>query len=74
MNFTLENRFRLWNDDCGERVEIGDDPDGLELTEIVFVSDDGKRATPINFPEEALPLLIEALSLRLQHLQARKKK
>lgn len=73
MKHTLEHRFRLWNDEFGERVEIGDDPDGLDLTEIVWVSDNGERTTPINFTEEALPLLIEALTLRLQYLQTKKK-
>lgn len=73
MKHSLEHRFHLWNDDRGERVEIGDDPDGLEMTEIVFVTDDGMRGNPINFTEEGLPLLIEALTLRLQHLQSKKK-
>lgn len=63
--YNLENRFRLWDLDCGECIEIGDDPDGLGLTEIVWVSDEGKRAIPINITNEGLPKLIEALQARL---------
>ncbi len=73
MRYSLENRFRIHNDDTGERIEIGDDPDGLDLTEIVFITDDGKRGTNIIFTEEGLPLVIEALQSRWQFLQSRKK-
>jgi hypothetical protein len=65
MRYSLEKRFRIFNDDCGERIEIGDDPDGLDLTEIVWVGDDGKRGTNICFTDEAILLLIEALAARL---------
>lgn len=63
--FTLEERYRLWNDGCSVRVEIGDDPDGLEMTEIVYVDENGERGTPINFTDAELPLLIKALQRRL---------
>lgn len=65
MRYSLDTRYRVWDDECGERIEVGEDPDGLELTEIVWVSDDGKRGTNICFTDEAIPLLIEALTARL---------
>ena len=66
MKYSLECRYRIFNDDTGERIEIGDDPEGLGMTEIVWVDELGKRGTNIVFTEEALPLLIEALNNRLE--------
>lgn len=74
MKYTLENRFRIWCDTTGERIEVGDDPEGLEMTEIVFVDPAGKRGTNIIFTEEALPLMIEALNIRLTYLKQKKSK
>lgn len=66
MKYSLDERFRIWNDDTGERIEVGDDPDGLDLTEIVFVSEEGKRQQNIIFTDEAIPLLMLALQKRLK--------
>lgn len=65
MKYYLDVRYSVWNNDCGERIEVGEDPDGLDLTEIVWVSDDNQRGTNICFTDEAIPLLIEALTARL---------
>ncbi len=66
MKYSMDERFRIWNDDTGERIEVGEDPDGLELTEIVYVSEEGKRHENIIFSDEAIPLLIAALQKRLK--------
>lgn len=69
--FTLENRFRIWDDDNGERIEVGDDPDGLGMTEVVWVSDEGKRGTPINLPTvESIEMMITALQQRLEWVKS----
>lgn len=60
----LENRYIIHILGTGERIEIGDDSDGLELTEIVFYTDDGSRESTLIITDEQLILLIKALQKR----------
>ncbi len=69
MKYSMDERYRIWCDDTGERIEVGDDPDGLDLTEIVFVSEENKRRENIIFTDEAIPLLIAALQKRLNRIK-----
>jgi hypothetical protein len=71
MKYSMEQRFRIFNDDTGERIEVGEDPEGLGMIEIVWVDELGKRGTNIIFTEEALPLLIDALNRRLELMKER---
>lgn len=58
MRCTLEATFTLHDDDSGDSIEIGDDLDGIDMLEIRY-KDRPKEG--INFTEEQVPLLIEAL-------------
>ena len=57
--YTLEEIYRVWNDDTGESVEIDDDSDGLGLAEIRQKTDDGKIANRIRLPKAMLEKLID---------------
>jgi len=61
MKCTLEAQFVIWFDTTGERITVGDDQDGLDMTEIQFVRDDGTKGDAIRFGDEQVPMLIEAL-------------
>lgn len=65
MKYTLENRYKVWNDETGESLEVCPDGDGLDLTEIRSITDDGQIGERVTVTREALPLLIEALQRRL---------
>lgn len=69
--YTLEHRYLIWNDDHGERIEVGEDGDALGLVEIRCVGDDGIIITRITMGPEAVPLLIEALQ-NLQEFLAKR--
>jgi hypothetical protein len=59
--YELEQLFQVWNNQTGERIDIGPDRDGLGLTEIRTYTDDQKPAATITLTPEQLPLVIEAL-------------
>lgn len=69
---SLEMKFQIWDDDHGERIEIGEDPDGLDMMEIRQVDPSGKILARINFDEKVIPLAIEAMQ-RFQAWKAEKK-
>lgn len=71
--YSLEAKFQVWNDAYGDRIEVGDDADGLGLAEIRSVCNDGTRGPSITFPEDAVPLLIEGLQRWLSFRQEQKK-
>ena len=62
---TVETVIRIWFDGNGERIEVGDDRDGLDLNEIRYLDDAGRIAHAIVFPDAALPHVIAALQGRL---------
>lgn len=59
-----ETVYQIWSRVSGERFEVGDDPDGLGLTEIRWVSDDGKVGARLTIPDAALDAVIRALEKR----------
>ncbi len=71
MKYSLEIVYKVCNDDTGEVIEVGPDPDGLRLVEIRSLTDDGELGGNICVTEEALPLLIDALQRSLTSLQSR---
>ena len=61
MRTTLVAKFTLWIDDTGERIEVGDDREGLDMTEIRFVNEENKTCAEIRFSDNQIPMVIEAL-------------
>lgn len=72
MKASLEMRMQIWNDTTGERIEVGEDSDGLDLLEIRYVSEDGKAGDSIRFQPEHAKHVIEALQ-RVATFMAEKK-
>lgn len=66
MSFTVEYIERIWNDKTGEAYEVGDDRDGLGITEIRFRCDDGKIEGSFTLPDEVLNFALEALASRVE--------
>jgi hypothetical protein len=58
---SIEMVFKIWNDDHGDRVEIGSDSDGLDLVEIRYVNENNKIDSRITLTKESLPFLKEAI-------------
>lgn len=54
-------KLEIWNDKHGERIEIGEDRDGLGLTEIRQIDSQGKMLARITLDDDALSLTIKAL-------------
>lgn len=71
--YSLEPVFRVWNDKTGERIEVCNDGDGLDLVSIRWVSDHGAPGSEVTMPEEVVPLLIEALE-RMMSFRAERAK
>ncbi len=65
MTHSLEIVYRVCNDNTGEAIEVGPDPDGLGLVEIRSLTDDGQVGARFCVTQDALPLLIAALQRSL---------
>lgn len=65
MKFSLEMVYEIWDDAHGERIEVGEDRDGIGITEIRSRQDDGVIISRITLHDEQIPLLIQALQGRL---------
>jgi len=63
-NFELETRFEIWSNRDGTRIHIGNDGEGLGLTEIRERGNDNKIVARITLVDEQVELLIEALLKR----------
>lgn len=51
---TIETVYKIWDDESGERIEVGPDRDGLELIEIRYYNQKGECTRDIAFtPEQA---------------------
>ncbi len=61
MNYSIEKVIQVWNDDTGERVEVGSDRDCLKLVEIRSYTDDGKIGTSIIMEKEQSILIAKAI-------------
>lgn len=63
--YSIETVRQVWNDDTGERVEIGPDRDGLDLIEIRQVTDDGVTTATVTLTREQLEKLQKCIELTL---------
>ncbi len=69
MPFTMEHLYEIWNDDNGDRVEIGPDRDSLDMVEIRWKDQEGNIMSRMVFPPEMVPLIIKALEGSLRSLK-----
>lgn len=60
MKYSLDVIYRIYNE-TGDAIEIGPDPDGLGLTEIRTMTDDGQVGARVCLHEDALDLVIDCL-------------
>lgn len=51
----------MWDDQHGERVEVGSDRDGLDLVELSSYTDDGKLTTSITMQPEQARMVAESI-------------
>lgn len=65
--YSLEPRYEIWDDENGDRIEVGNDRDGLDLVEIRAVDEKGKVTQSITIGEEGVPALIESLQRLLAY-------
>ena len=61
MSFSVEHIVEVWNDEHGERVEVGCDRDGLDLVEIRSVNDRGEIDARLMMPKEQAILVAKAI-------------
>jgi len=59
--YTVETKFQIWNDDHGDRLEVGPDSEGLGILEIRYVDEDNKVIDQILLDWEQARLLAEVL-------------
>jgi len=71
---SLEVMCEIWDDGTGDRFEIGPDRDGLDMVEIRFRDRDGSTGPALSFDVEQVPLMIDALTVVLAHLNASRRK
>lgn len=61
MNITKENCIKLWNDQDGTHIFIGDDSDGLDCLEVRYVDQNGNIYARLTFLPEQAKMVGEAL-------------
>ena len=61
MSFSTETVIQVWNDEHGDRVEVGPDRDGLGLVEIRSYTDDNQIGSRITLAPEQAVLIAEAI-------------
>lgn len=67
MKYSLDIVYKIYNDH-GDTIEIGPDPDGLGLTEIRTLTDDGEVGARLCLHKDALDLVIDVLQRRRSEL------
>lgn len=72
MKTTLEMAFKLWTDDTGEHVYIGEDPDGFNCVEIRYVNSDGLTSSRITFSPKDAEAIADAIKAVGKHVTSRK--
>lgn len=55
--------MQVWNDDTGERIDVGEDRDGLGLLEIRYVDETGKVRADIRIEPQHAHKLIESIQV-----------
>lgn len=66
MAYTHDIVHQIWNDDTGERIEVGPDMDGLALFEIRYVDKDDKVGNRVVMTEQEAMAVYEALGMLLK--------
>lgn len=61
MSYSLEKVNQIWDNELGDRIEVGPDRDGLDLIEIRYVNPDGEVQQGITLRGEQVNMVIEAL-------------
>jgi len=72
MRYYLEKIMEVWNADTGEHIEVSEDPDGLGLVRMRYITDDGQEGPDIIWSPEASQLIIEAIINVSEHIRNRK--
>jgi hypothetical protein len=62
---TVETCYKIWDDESGDRFEVCDDADGLEMTEIRYVDSDGKICSRIAIADKFLPAIFKAIERKM---------
>jgi hypothetical protein len=61
-DYSLEPKFIIWDNEVGDKLEVGFDDDGIGLIQICSYTTDGKVDARMVFDKEQIPLLINALT------------
>lgn len=61
MGYTMETMREVWNDQSGERVEIGPDRDALGLVELRTRDGDGNLKQRLTFAQEEARMVALAM-------------
>ena len=64
--YSLETCHQVWNDDTGERIEVGPDRDGLDMLEIRTYTDDGARGESIMLTYKQARLVAQAINAQCE--------
>lgn len=64
--YTKETVRQVWDDQNGDRIEVGPDRDGLGLVEIRYVDPDGKCGNSVSMTVEQARLVQEAFAEYLE--------
>jgi hypothetical protein len=64
---------QIWNNNTGDRFEIGPDRDGLDFIEIRSYNSENKLETHVSFPLEVAKLVYAALGKFIEEFEEKKK-
>ena len=62
---TIETSYKIWDDQTGDRFEVCEDADGLGMTEIRYVNDEGKIVNKITIPDNYIPGIFACLEKKM---------
>lgn len=63
---TLEKCYKIYDNETGESVQVCDDADCGDLTDVRYVDETGKIGARITLSDEQLVLLYQALAQRIR--------
>ncbi len=66
MAYSMETVFQIWDDKHGDRIEVGQDMDALDMLEIRQYSDDGRIGQRISMPREQALFVVDAMQKYLE--------
>lgn len=58
---TIEVHRKVWNDETGERIEVGPDADSVGLVDVVQYADDDSSSVRITGTPEMMRLVAKAI-------------